>query len=68
MRAQLASVGSGRTAAVVQADPAFLDQIYGLTAVSLMTIIFLVVYYPLHLARAAQAQTDALLNKIQESR
>jgi adenylate cyclase len=53
-----------RDAAVVQADPAFLDQIYGLTAVSLMTIIFLVVYYTLHLARAAQAQTDALLHNI----
>jgi adenylate cyclase len=53
-----------RAAAVVQADPGFMDQIYGLTAVSLMAIIFLVVFYALHLARAAQAQTDALLYNI----
>jgi adenylate cyclase len=44
--------------------PGFMDQIYGLTAVSLMAIIFLVVFYALHLARTAQAQTDALLHNI----
>jgi class 3 adenylate cyclase len=53
-----------RANAVVQADPGFIDQIYGLTAVSLIAIIFLVVFYALHLARAAQGQTDALLYNI----
>jgi adenylate cyclase len=53
-----------RQEAVVQADPAFMDQIYALTAVSMMGIIFLVVFYALHLARAAQAQTDALLHNM----
>lgn len=53
-----------RASAIVQADPGFMDQIYGLTAVSMMAIIFLVVYYALHLARAAQAQTDALIHNI----
>jgi adenylate cyclase len=53
-----------RHEAVVRADTAFMDQIYALTAVSMMGIIFLVVYYALHLARAAQAQTDALIHNI----
>jgi adenylate cyclase len=41
-----------------------MDQIYALTAVSLMGIIFLVVFYALRLAHLAQAQTDALLCNI----
>jgi adenylate cyclase len=53
-----------RAAAVVQADPAFLDQIYALTAVSLVGISFLVVFYALRLADLAQRQTDALLLNI----
>jgi adenylate cyclase len=53
-----------RAAAMVEADPRFMDQIYGLTAISMMAIIFLVVYYALHLVRTAQAQTDALLHNI----
>ena len=53
-----------RDAAIVRADPLFMDQIYALTAVSLMGIIFLVVFYALRLAHLAQAQTDALLYNI----
>lgn len=56
-----------RTQAVVQADMGFLDQIYGLTALSLMIIIFLVVFYAFRLASLAQAQTDALLYNIMPS-
>jgi adenylate cyclase len=53
-----------REAATVRADPVFMDQIYALTAVSLMGIIFLVVFYALRLSHLAQAQTDALLCNI----
>jgi adenylate cyclase len=56
-----------RAAAVVQADPSFMDQIYALTAVSLMAIIFVVVFYALRLAHLAQARTDALLHNIMPS-
>ena len=53
-----------RDRAAVLADPGFMDQIYALTAVSLMAIIFLVVFYALRLAHLAQAQTDRLLLNI----
>lgn len=56
-----------RSNATVEADPWFLDQIYGLTALSLMIIIFLVVFYAFRLASLAQAQTDALLYNIMPS-
>ena len=50
--------------AMVATDPVFIDQIYALTAISLMAIIFLVVFYALRLAHLAQARTDALISNI----
>jgi len=42
----------------------FLDQIYGNSAVSIMAIIFLIVFYGFRLVRIAEAQTDALLHNM----
>ncbi|MGE0212552.1 MAG: adenylate/guanylate cyclase domain-containing protein [Parvibaculaceae bacterium] len=42
----------------------FLDQLYANSAVSIMAIVFLVVFYGLRLARIAEAQTDALLHNM----
>ena len=42
----------------------FLDQLYANSAVSIMAIVFLVVFYGLRLARVAEARTDALLHNM----
>jgi adenylate cyclase len=39
----------------------FLDQLYANSAISVMAIVFLVVFYAFRLTRLAEAQTDALL-------
>jgi adenylate cyclase len=42
----------------------FLDQLYANSAVSIMAIVFLIVFYAFRLARLAEAQTDALLHNM----
>ncbi len=50
--------------AIVREETWFLDQIYGNSAVSIMAIIFLVVFYGFRLARIAEEQTDTLLHNM----
>ncbi len=45
-------------------DEYFLANLYTFSAISIMLIIFVVVFYAFHLVRKAQAQTDALLHNI----
>jgi len=45
-------------------DPFFMHQIYATSIVSIMTIIFVVIYYAFYLAAKAQEQTDILLRSI----
>jgi len=45
-------------------SPFFLQQIFATSIISIMTIIFVVIYYAFYLAAKAQAQTDALLRSI----
>jgi len=42
----------------------FLDQLYANSAVSVMAIVFLIVFYAFRLARLAEAQTEALLRNM----
>jgi len=48
----------------LQIDNYFLANIYTFSVISIMVIIFIVVFYAFHLVRKAQAQTDALLHNI----
>ena len=42
----------------------FLDQLYANSAISVMAIVFLIVFYAFRLARIAEAQTEALLRNM----
>ncbi|MBL8907792.1 MAG: adenylate/guanylate cyclase domain-containing protein [Rhizobiales bacterium] len=42
----------------------FLDQLYANSAISIMAIVFLIVFYALRLARLAESQTEALLRNM----
>jgi adenylate cyclase len=50
--------------AAVIVEPAFLSRLYFISATNIMAIVFLLVWYALHLARTAEARTDALLFNI----
>lgn len=51
-------------AAGIYSAPFFMQQIFATSIVSIMTIIFVVIYYAFFLTAKAQAQTDALLRSI----
>ena len=51
-------------AAINIEEPWFLDQLYANSAISLMAIVFLIVFYAFRLVRLAEAQTDALLHNM----
>ena len=52
------------TAAIKAEEDWFLDQLYANSAISVMAIVFLIVFYAFRLARLAEAQTEALLRNM----
>lgn len=51
-------------AAIKVEESWFLDQLYANSAISVMAIVFLIVFYAFRLARLAEAQTEALLRNM----
>ncbi|MGE3831667.1 MAG: adenylate/guanylate cyclase domain-containing protein [Parvibaculaceae bacterium] len=51
-------------AAINIEEPSFLNQLYANSAISVMAIVFLIVFYAFRLVRIAEARTDALLHNM----